>query len=347
MSPGPTAEQALEVEPEDDAGSWNALQGGSSEGWRSGARPKPPARPPMTSPSEADELEELAPEPEPSASAEGEAVATKNIEPLKRSKFLSPRDVAVFNDVCQLQDGKEAAGCTCCPLSDWCVETDRPPLATIEHVFHGAFSAPGTKEVFATGYAYECGNLSGWGATWFLRHDGTKWQPVRGESSTHHLLHGATWKRDDGTRGLVAHDVIGKGFYETIAFLTFDDEGVPSRQPLISWANSDCSRRPPGYYGSAVAYVGANAVDHNRDGKRDLVIALDVRRRFVDEAFERECGIWFDDTDKPSPIGKMAAQRVTIPLLFDGASFTPDAKALAAFEALTATVDRAGKAFEY
>lgn len=270
-------------------------------------------------------------------------VATLEIRPLKRSKFLSARDVDVFNDVCQLVDGEEGAGCTCCPLSDRCADIGGPPFATIEHVFHGAFSAPDVEEVFATGRG--CGNLSAWGVTWFLRHDGTRWQPVRGESNTYHLLHGATWRRADGRRGLVAHDEMGKMGDEAIVFLTFDHQGKPTRHPLLTWANPGCAWRVPGFYASVVEYVGANAVDHDRDGKRDLVVALDVRRRFVDEAFGAECGAWYEAHDKgPSPIEKMPAKRVAVPLLFDGATFTPEPKALATLEALTAVVDEAGNA---
>jgi hypothetical protein len=218
-------------------------------------------------------------------------------------------------------------------------------MTTIEHVFYGAFSAPGATEAYGTGEAYSCGNLSAWGANWFLRQDQQRWSVVSGNSYAHHVLHGTVWALADGRRGLVSHDVISKGFSEAIAFTTFAADGKPSRKELLSWSNSACIHRTPGFYQAVVTYGGANPYDHDKDGKRDLVITLEVKRRFANKAFQNECSAHFDRPNVPSPFARAPVTKHAIPLLFDGASFTPEAKALARFAKATAEVDQQGNPF--
>ncbi|RLB49335.1 MAG: hypothetical protein DRI90_24635, partial [Deltaproteobacteria bacterium] len=140
--------------------------------------------------------------------------------------------------------------------------------------------------------------------------------------------------------------VISKRFSEAIAFTTFAADGAPSRKELLGWSNSACIHRVPGFYQAVVTYGGANPYDHNNDGKRDLVITLNVKRRFADAAFQKECSDHFDQRKVPSPFDRAPVTKHLIPLLFDGSRFTPEAQALARFDKATAEVDKQGKPFQ-
>jgi len=285
----------------------------------------------------------------PSASAPAPVAPRAAIKPLTSSKHLSQRDLAVFNSVCQLAETGDGIGCRCCPdepAAKWCAEQTGEPMTTIEHVFYGAFSRPGATEAYATGHAYPCGNLSAWGASWFFRQDSQGWSLVRGERAAHHVLHAAVWDLADGRRGIVSHDVISKLFNEAIALTTFAADGAPSRAELLTWSNAPCYSQVPGFYGAQVRYVGANPIDHDQDGKRDLVVTLKVKRRFADDAFQRECTASIEKSGVPSPFDRAPAKEHAIPLIFDGARFTPEARALAGFEQAIAVVDQQGNAFE-
>lgn len=303
-----------------------------------------------------DEQPVTAPDPSPGPAptpAPAASLAAKPppyvIKPLKTSKFLSKRDLAIFNSVCQLDEDAKGVGCRCCPhepASRWCAEGKFDRQTTIEHVFHGAFTQTGAVEVFATAEGYSCGNLSAWGATWLLRQEGNQWSVVRGAIGTFHVLHGAVWNLADGRRGIVTHDVINKSFTNSIAFTTFAPDGAAKRNELVSWTNSACIHRNAGYFHSVVTYGGANPYDHDKDGKRDLVVTLKVRRRFADAAFKNQCyASW--DKGGPSPFASAPEVKHAIPLLFDGRRFTAEPKALARFIKATAEVDKQGKPFPY
>jgi len=285
----------------------------------------------------------------PAASSAAKPAPPYVIQPLKTSKVLSKRDLALFNSFCQLDEDAKGVGCRCCPdqpASRWCAGGTADRQTTIGNVFYGAFTQAGVAEAFATGEGYSCGNLSAWGVNWFLRQESQQWSLVRGESFVHQVLHGAVWDLADGRRGIVTHDVINKSFTNTIAFTTFAPDGAPKRTELLGWSNSACIHRVPGYYQSVVLYGGANPYDHNKDGKRDLVITLKVKRRFADAAFEKECGAAFDQQGAPSPFDSAPTTHHAIPLLFDGSRFTVERRAMARFGKATAEVDKQGKPFE-
>ncbi len=287
--------------------------------------------------------------PPAASSASSKSAPPFVIKPLGTSKLLSKRDLALFNSFCQLDEDAKAVGCRCCPdqpASQWCAGGTADRQTTIGKVFYGAFTQAGAKEAYATGAGYSCGNLSAWGVSWFLRQERQQWSLVRGESYVHQVLHGAVWDLADGRRGIVTHDVIHKSFTNAIAFTTFAPNGAPKRTELLRWSNSACIHRVPGYYQSVVLYGGANPYDHNKDGKRDLVITLKVKRRFADAAFEKECGVAFNQAGAPSPFDRAPTTTHAIPLLFDGAGFTVERRALARFGKATAEVDKQGNPFD-
>jgi hypothetical protein len=325
---------------------------------QSGAAPEPAvvslAEPPKAAPislSTASTTASAAPVaadlPAPTASSSPPAAQERvTIQPLKSSRFLGSKDLELFNGICQLRETKDGAGCSCCPdepAAVGCAKNATEPKVNIEHVYRGAFSAPGTHEAYATGLSFECGNLGAWGVNWFFRRDGTEWKTVRTESSTHHVLHASIWNMAKGRHGLVSHEVISKNHYHTISFTTFALDGKASRAELLSWSNAGCPRRPSGFYNAVATYKGANNFDYNKDGRRDLVVTLEVRRRFGDASFEQACGKSYDTGI--SPFDAAPKQKHVIPLLFDGTQFRVEPKALARFNAANATVNKQGNAF--
>lgn len=90
-------------------------------------------------------------------------------------------------------------------------------------------------------------------------------------------------------------------------------------------------------------YKGANDFDYNKDGHRDLVVTLEVQRLFADKRFEQTCGTAYDTGI--SPFHAAPKQKHTIPLLFDGARFRVEPKALARFNQAHATIDKQGNTF--